>query len=48
MLLLCACLPIGCCCCCCRRSVLDEVRALWEAKLVATGVIGEASNEGQQ
>ena len=31
-----------------RRSVLDEVRALWEAKLVATGVIGEPSNEGQQ
>lgn len=30
------------------RSVLDEVRALWEAKLVATGVIGEPSNEGQQ
>ena len=31
-----------------RRSVLDEVRALWEAKLVATGVVGEPSNEGQQ
>lgn len=30
------------------RSVLDEVRALWEAKLVATGVVGEPSNEGQQ
>ena len=30
-----------------RRSVLDEVRALWEAKLVATGVIGNPSNEGQ-
>lgn len=31
-----------------RRSVLDEVRALWEAKLVATGVVGEPSNEGAQ
>lgn len=30
------------------RSVLDEVRALWEAKLVATGVVGEPSIEGQQ
>ncbi|KAI3432220.1 hypothetical protein D9Q98_003782 [Chlorella vulgaris] len=30
------------------ESVLDEVRALWEAKLVATGVVGEPSNEGAQ
>lgn len=31
------------------RSVLDELRALWEAKLVQTGVVGDPNQaEAQQ